>query len=330
MTRSAIGVMFQRDLPPELIGPRAQLMEQLGLDDIWITEDLFFSGGIAGAYTALQATDHLNVGIGILPALARNAVFTAMELGVLARLYPGRVLAGIGHGMVDWMASVGASVASPVTALEEHLRVVRQLLIGEQVTFNGRYVSVEDAHLEHAPVVPPPVFAGVRGPRSIDAAAKVADGIVLAEPTSPSYIRSVRTRLDAAGAGWRHQLACYGWLSVDEDADVARERVRPSLASIPGGLAEPSVRPHLQALPFASQVLALVDSATDEATLAAGLDPEWIDELAIVGTPEDCARAIEARGSAGADRVVIVPLIDRIEQQLTLLGTEVLPLLAYS
>lgn len=327
MTRSAIGVMFQRDLPPELIAPRARLMEELGLDDIWITEDLFFSGGISGAYTALQATERLNVGIGILPALARNAVFTAMELGVLSRLYPGRVLAGIGHGMVDWMASVGASVASPVTALEEHLRVVRQLLIGEHVTFRGRYVSVEDAHLEHGPEVPPPVFAGVRGPRSIDVSAMAADGIVLAEPTSPSYIRSVRERLDASGAGWRHQLACYGWLSVDDDAEVARQRVRPSLASIPGGLAEPSVRPHLEALPFAKEVLALIDSSPDEPTLAAGIQPEWIDELAIVGTPEDCARAIRARSDAGADRVVIVPLIDRIEQQLRFLGTEVLPLL---
>jgi alkanesulfonate monooxygenase SsuD/methylene tetrahydromethanopterin reductase-like flavin-dependent oxidoreductase (luciferase family) len=322
--------MFQRDLPPELIAPRAQLLEQLGLDDFWITEDLFFAGGISGAYTALQATERLNVGIGILPALARNAVFTAMEIGILARLFPGRVLAGIGHGMVDWMASVGASVESPVTALQEHLRVVRQLLNGEQVTFRGRYVRVTDAHLEHGPDVPPPVFSGVRGPRSIDATAKVADGIVLAEPTSPSYIRSVRARLDGSGVGWRHQLACYGWLSVDDDADEARERVRPSLASIPGGLAEPSVRPHLEALPFAKEVLALVDSSPDEATLAAGLQPGWIDELAIVGNPEDCARAIMARSEAGADRIVIVPLIDRIEQQLRILGKEVLPLLADS
>ena len=57
---------------------------------------------------------------------------------------------------------------------------------------------------------------------------------MLAEPTSPSYIRTVRARLDAAGAGWRHQLACYGWLSVDDDADVARERVRPSLRASQG------------------------------------------------------------------------------------------------
>jgi 5,10-methylenetetrahydromethanopterin reductase len=327
MQRSSIGVMFQRDLPPELIAPRARLIEELGLDDIWITEDLFFSGGISGASVALGATDHLNVGIGILPAVARNAVFTAMELGVIARLYPNRVLAGLGHGMVDWMATVGLAVPSPVTALEEHLTVVRRLLRGERVTFSGTYVDVQDARLEHCPSLAPPVFAGVRGPRSIRAAAAIADGLVLAEPTSPSYIRSVRERIDAAEVPWRHQLACYGWLSVDDDADLARNRVRPSLASIPGGLAEPSVRPHLEALPFAKEVLALIDSAPDEATLAAGLRPEWIDELAIVGTPEDCANAIRARSAAGADRIVIVPLIDRIEDQLRVLGNEVLPLL---
>jgi 5,10-methylenetetrahydromethanopterin reductase len=327
MHQCTVGVMFQRDLPPELIARRARLMEELGLDDIWITEDLFYSGGISGASVALAATETLNIGIGILPVLARNAVFTAMELGVLARLYPNRVLAGLGHGMVDWMASVGATVPSPVTALVEHLTVVRKLLHGEHVTFKGKYISVEDARLEHCPSTPPPVFAGVRGPRSIKAAARIADGIVLAEPTSPSYIRSVRSRLDAEGMPWRHQLACYGWLSVDDDASVARDRVRPYLASIPGGLAEPSVRPHLEALPFASEVLKLIDSSPDEATLAAGLQPEWIDELAIVGTPEDCARAIRARSEVGADRIVIVPLIDRIEQQLQVLGKDILPLL---
>jgi alkanesulfonate monooxygenase SsuD/methylene tetrahydromethanopterin reductase-like flavin-dependent oxidoreductase (luciferase family) len=54
---------------------------------------------------------------------------------------------------------------------------------------------------------------------------------------------------------------------------------------------------------------------------------EWINELAIVGTPEDCARAIHARFEAGADRDVFVTLIDRIEQQLQVLGTAILPLL---
>ncbi len=159
-------------------------------------------------------------------------------------------------------------------------------------------------------------------------AARAADGILLAEPTSPSYLRSVRTRLAAAApAGVRRQLACFTWVSVDDDREVARERVRPMLASIPGGLAEPSVRPHIEALPFADELLPLVDSAPDQETLAAGLRDEWIDELAVVGTPADCARAITARTQAGANRVALVPLLDRIEDQLLAIGSEVLPLL---
>lgn len=328
MGRLAVGLMFQRDLSPELIGERAELLESLGFEHMWVTEDLWFSGGIAAAATALAASERLTIGIGILPAMARNALFCAMELGTLARLHPGRLLAGLGHGMVDWMETAGAAVSSPVTALDEHLTVIGRLLDGETVDFSGSYVHVAGAHLEHLPPTRPPLFAGVRGPRSIQMAARAADGILLAEPTSPSYLRSVRRRLDAAApAGARRQLACYTWVSVDDDRDKARQYVRPMLASIPGGLAEPSVRPHIEALPFADELLPLVDSAPDQEALAAGLRDEWIDELAVVGNPEDCARAIVARAEAGADRIALVPLLDRIEEQLQIIGVEVLPLL---
>ena len=56
---------------------------------------------------ALAVTERLAVGIGILPAVARNPAITAMELATLAGLAPGRVVAGIGHGVQEWMAQVG-------------------------------------------------------------------------------------------------------------------------------------------------------------------------------------------------------------------------------
>jgi 5,10-methylenetetrahydromethanopterin reductase len=65
--------MFQREIPPEELSERARLCEELGYDDIWVVEDLFFSGGIAQASSALMASDRLGVGIGILPAVVRNA-----------------------------------------------------------------------------------------------------------------------------------------------------------------------------------------------------------------------------------------------------------------
>ena len=328
--KPSIGMMFQRDVAPELLTERVRQFETLGLDDVWIVEDLFFAGGIASAATALEATDRLTVGIGILPAVVRNPVFAAMELAALMRLHPGRVLPGIGHGMQDWMHSVGARVESPLLALEETLTCIGRLLDGDTVTMTGRYVTVDHAKLAFPPERRPPLLAGVRGPKSVALAGRVADGLVLAEPTSADYVRWARRLFEreAKQAGKAPTVVTYTWLSIADDASVARDRIRPLLASIPGGLSEPSVRPHVQALEFSAELIRVLEQNTDQDSLGHALRPDWIDQLAVVGTPADCARAITRLSEAGADHVVLVPIPDRIEEQVTLLATTVLPLLA--
>ena len=53
MVRPSIGVMFRREYAPELVPDYARMVEQVGLDDLWIIEDAFFNGGISGASVAL-------------------------------------------------------------------------------------------------------------------------------------------------------------------------------------------------------------------------------------------------------------------------------------
>jgi len=328
--KPSIGMMFQRDVAPELLRQRVRFFESLGLDDVWIVEDLFFAGGVASAATVLQATEHLTVGIGILPDVVRNPVFAAMELAALMRLHPGRVLPGIGHGMQDWMHSVGERVDSPLLALEETLTCIGRLLDGDTVTMSGRYVRVDHAKLAFPPARRPPLLAGVRGPRSVALAGRVADGLVLAEPTSADYVRWARGLFtkEARPAAKTPTVVTYTWLSIADDASVARDRIRPLLASIPGGLSEPSVRPHVQALEFSAELIRVLEQNTDQDSLGKALRSDWIDQLAVVGTPADCAQAITRLGEAGADHVVMVPIPDRIEEQVALLATTVIPLLA--
>src|SRR5216684_3456286 len=75
---------------------------------------------IAVATAILAATSTVTVGIGLLPVPLRNVALTAMELATLARLFPGRLTAGVGHGVLDWMSQVGAKAASPMTLLREY------------------------------------------------------------------------------------------------------------------------------------------------------------------------------------------------------------------
>ena len=81
----------------------AERLEADGLDQLWVIEDCFYTVAPSLAAAALARADRLQVGLGILPAVARNAAVTAMEIATLERLAPGRVIAGIGHGVQTWM-----------------------------------------------------------------------------------------------------------------------------------------------------------------------------------------------------------------------------------
>src|SRR5690349_14871029 len=129
----ALGLCVDRTLPPPVVVEVARRLDRAGAEQLWVIEDCFYTAGVSLAAAALAATDQLTVGVGILPAVARNPAITAMELATLARLAPGRLLPGIGHGIQEWMAQMGARATSPLTALTEVLTVVRRLLRGERV-----------------------------------------------------------------------------------------------------------------------------------------------------------------------------------------------------
>ncbi|SNY64723.1 LLM class flavin-dependent oxidoreductase [Paractinoplanes atraurantiacus] len=294
-----VGVMLPRDLPANQVLAYARRAEQLGFDELWVVEDLGFRGGVAQAGAVLAATDHIMVGIGILPAGARNAAFTAMELATLAQLFPGRLIAGIGHGMPDWMRSVGAWPASPLTLLREYTTAVRTLLRGEPGPAAGRYVDVEGVVIGETPQTVPPVVLGVRGPKSIAVAGQVADGLLLAEPAAPPYIAEAAARLESSSP----LVITYDAAAVHDDGDKARDLVRPGLA----GIGEPDWAPHLAPLPFAADLAAHRRAAAGPAEFAATMPDAWVRELSLAGTPAEVRAQIAARHAAGAGSVIMIP-----------------------
>jgi 5,10-methylenetetrahydromethanopterin reductase len=94
-----IGVLVPPHLPAEHLVGYAQKAEQLGFPEAWVVEDCFLHGAFAQAATILASTTSLHVGLGIIPAAARNVAFTAMEVATLAGLHPGRLTVGVGHGI---------------------------------------------------------------------------------------------------------------------------------------------------------------------------------------------------------------------------------------
>lgn len=201
---TTLGAVFRPQFPPERLAEVVQAADAAGLAELWLWEDCFLESGIATAAAALARTDRLRVGVGLLPVPLRNVALTAMEVATLERLHPGRLRVGVGHGVAEWMAQVGARVESPMTLLREHLTALRRLLRGEQVSVAGRYVTLDRVALDWPPATPPPVLVGAVGPRTLRLSGELADGTILTAGTDPEQVRRARARVsEGQAAGGR-------------------------------------------------------------------------------------------------------------------------------
>ena len=183
---ATVGVIFHPEVEPEALPGYAQDAEAAGLDELWFWEDCFREGGLVSATTALAVTSSIRVATGVLPMPLRNVALTAMEAATLARLFPGRLILGVGHGVQSWMGQAGARVASPLTLMREYVPALRALLAGERITTSGRYVALDDVALDWPPAVPPEVWAAGEGAKTLALTGELAEGTVLTGGTSAS------------------------------------------------------------------------------------------------------------------------------------------------
>ncbi|MEC4019946.1 LLM class flavin-dependent oxidoreductase [Streptomyces sp. H27-D2] len=287
---TALGAVFRPQLPPERLRDVARAADAAGLEELWLWEDCFLASGIASAAAALAWTERLRVGVGLLPVPLRNVALSSMEAATLHRLFPQRVILGVGHGVQGWMAQAGARVDSPLTLLREHLTAMRALLRGERVTTAGRYVKLDDVALDWPPTTAPAVFAGASGPRSLRLTGEAADGTILDAAIAPDGVRRARRLIDegreAGGRTGRHEVIVYLHTATGPHgaARLRAELERGGVASVP--------------------------------------------DLGVAGNADTVAKAVQRLTDAGADTVVLQPTADEPDPEgfVRFVAEEVRPL----
>jgi len=302
MTRAEIGMCFDRTFPAAAIPDYARRLEASGVDQLWVIEDCFFTAGVSLAAAALTATERLHVGIGIMPAVARTAAMTAMEITTLSNLAPGRLTAGIGHGVQEWMGQMGVRPRSPLTALDETITNVKRLLAGDEVTFAGDYVTLDRVRLDQPPAAGeiPHVLAGVQQPKSLALAGRVADGAILVEGTGPTY---VDWALEHAGRPDDFRIVTFTLLSVADERAEAYRRVAPFVAGL-----FVERRPACTVLPFFDEVVERIERDGHDALVDMPAD-HWL-ELGAVGTMDDALAHVAALEAAGVGSINVFPGTD--------------------
>lgn len=298
-------MIFHPRFPPAGLADYARRAEAAGFEELWLWDDCFLPGAFTSAAIALQATECLKVGIGLLPATAYNPLFAAMEITTLAGAFPGRFMPGFGHGVSGWMDQIGARPRSSLKALEETVTAVRKLLRGELINIQGEQVKLDRVQMQLTAAVQPPIFIGAMREKTLQLAGRVGDGTILTAMSSPDYVRwavkPIRSGMDEAGRG-EHRVVVYLDVKVSPDGKAARAAAEQTLAR-----RAPWTDVQVEAVGIAAEAEVYYQQYRLEG--AKRRMPEaWLEAFAAAGTPEQAAASIRRRFEAGADAVIFQPL----------------------
>ena len=107
----------------------------------------------------------------------RAPAWAAKILATIDHLSSGRLVLGVGVGgefPVEFEAA-GVPVRQRGARLDDALHVIRDLLTGQPVTYEGRAITVTAPSLQPAMATPPPIYVGGRGEAALKRAARHGD-----------------------------------------------------------------------------------------------------------------------------------------------------------
>jgi alkanesulfonate monooxygenase SsuD/methylene tetrahydromethanopterin reductase-like flavin-dependent oxidoreductase (luciferase family) len=164
----------------------ARAAEEVGFDSVWVGDHLLYRGdgretrGPWDAWSVLAALAATTARVRLGPLVACTA-FAAP--GLLARraaavheISGGRLVLGLGAGWNEpEFRAFGVPFDHRAARFGESFEIVRRLLAGERVTYEGRFERVRDAVLLPRPAGPPPLMIGSTGERVLRIALPHAD-----------------------------------------------------------------------------------------------------------------------------------------------------------
>jgi probable F420-dependent oxidoreductase len=170
---------------PELLA-MARAAEECGFDSVWLGDHLLYRGdgrperGPWEAWTALAAlaaaTSRVRLGPLVACASFHPPGLIAKMAATIGEVSGGRFVLGLGAGWNETeYRAFGIPYDHRVGRFEESFGIVRRMLAGERVTFEGRWWSAEDVVLLPAPSAPVPLMIGSNGPRMLSIALPHAD-----------------------------------------------------------------------------------------------------------------------------------------------------------
>jgi 5,10-methylenetetrahydromethanopterin reductase len=158
-----------------------RLGEQLGYRCAWLPDQTFHRDPFALFSVCARTTRTIGLGLGITSPFTRLPVEIARGAATVDEIAGGRFRLGLGTANLDHvLVPLGIPMAHPARRLRNAIAIIRRLLAGERVEFEGIAERLDSVKLDFTPLRPDlPIYLGTRGPRILELAGEVADGVLV-------------------------------------------------------------------------------------------------------------------------------------------------------
>ena len=317
MARAQFGIVF---LPESLtaFGELCREAETTGFEWVGVadSQSVFHELYVALTLAALN-TSRVRLGPLVTNPLTRHLVVTASAMASLDELAKGRAVLGLGSGD-SAIYTLGAPPAT-LAGLEDAITTLGRLTGGERVEREGRRWQV------HRSARRVPIYLAAEGPRTLELAGRVADGVIVGLGLTPEVIHLSLAAIERGARAAGRALADVDvwWFAKTNLADTREAAVAPIKMALAAS-ANHAFRFTLEGKGVPAELHAPIrglqrdyDAHHHEIAGAgnAGLTDRWgltdflVDRFAIAGTPAECAAQIRRAMAAGAQQFITTSFV---------------------
>jgi probable F420-dependent oxidoreductase len=285
--------------------------EEQGYDSLWFRD----GGGRTDAFTLAAAvaarTRRIRLVLSVVPVFTRPAAVFATSAMTMSHLAPGRFVLGVGsssHAMIEgWY---GTPFVKPKTRVQETVYLIRKMLAGEKVDWQGKTIYSRGFRLGIPPRGPVPIYLAALRPGMLELAGEIGDGVVLNLAPLQALPRMLESIDKGAKRSGRRveDLEIAILLSTYVTQDV--ERARKDFAAIAASYySTPVYNEFLAWCGHEQEARAITEGFAEKnrAKTLGSLSPEILHALAPMGDADTCRAMARAYHAAGVTTPIIVP-----------------------
>lgn len=300
-------------------------VETRGYRTAWTGEA---AGADAVTIMALVAahTRRLQMATGVLPIQTRTPVVLGMTAATLGHAAPGRFALGLGvssRAIVEqWN---GLPFHRGLAQMREAVQVIRGVLSGERVNFEGQFYTIRNFRLG---IPPPPrpvrIVLAALGDDMLRLAGEIADGVLLnwiGPETVPHAVAEITAGAKRAGRTLDDfEIGAFVRTCVTDDPEPARQALA---RDITGYTTVEAYAQYFRASGFAEDIDAANAAwrAGDRAGAVTKLSPRLLDALGVVGPEAFCRERLAEFTGAGLTMPVVIPFAPEGDRRASILRT---------